>query len=154
PVVRRVATPPSEWLDASAVQRLEQRLGDGLRRARRRGPRALASVTAEWGREGEPRAVIAASPRPGEPWFCLGRPDREGWALAALGSTSALEDGGRNRFARVAKRWRALVTGTAADAPEGPPGSGLVAVGGFAFAPNGGGSPSWDGFSPASMIVP
>jgi isochorismate synthase EntC len=98
--------------------------------------------------------VTAASRRAGEPWFCLEQPEREGSALAALGSTWDLEDDGQDRFARVAKRWRALVTGTAADAAEGPPGSGLVAVGGFAFASDGGSSPSWEGFRPASMIVP
>jgi isochorismate synthase EntC len=34
------------------------------------------------------------------------------------------------------------------------PGSGLVALGGFAFAPDGGGSPGWEGYAPASLVVP
>ncbi|HEV2785260.1 MAG TPA: isochorismate synthase, partial [Solirubrobacteraceae bacterium] len=33
-------------------------------------------------------------------------------------------------------------------------GAGLIAVGGFAFAPDGGASPHWDGFAPASLHVP
>ena len=37
---------------------------------------------------------------------------------------------------------------------DGPPGSGLTAVGGFAFAPDGGAAPAWHGFAPASLIVP
>ena len=41
-----------------------------------------------------------------------------------------------------------------ADDFDGPPGSGLVALGGFAFADDGGGSARWEGFSPASMVVP
>ena len=38
--------------------------------------------------------------------------------------------------------------------PAAPPGSGLVAVGGFAFAADGGDAPAWEGFAPASLIVP
>lgn len=41
-----------------------------------------------------------------------------------------------------------------ADTPAGPPGSGLVALGGFAFAPDGGHGPRWQGFAPASLVVP
>ncbi len=41
-----------------------------------------------------------------------------------------------------------------ADEAPGAPGAGLVAVGGFAFAPDGGGSPGWSGFAPASLVVP
>jgi salicylate biosynthesis isochorismate synthase/menaquinone-specific isochorismate synthase len=40
------------------------------------------------------------------------------------------------------------------DEPDGPAGSGLVALGGFAFAPDGGGTAGWDGFAPASLHVP
>src|SRR5207248_305012 len=36
----------------------------------------------------------------------------------------------------------------------GPPGAGVVAVGGAAFAPDGGADPAWDGFPPASLHVP
>jgi salicylate biosynthesis isochorismate synthase len=152
--VSRVATPASGWLDARAAARLEQRLEAGLRRARRSGSRVLASVTAVCEGEVDPTAVVAASRRTGESWFCLEQPDREGSALAALGSAWWLEERGRDRFALVARRWRSLVASTAADSPEGPPGSGLVAVGGFAFAAEGGASPGWEGFSPASLIVP
>ena len=39
-------------------------------------------------------------------------------------------------------------------APDGPPGAGLVAVGGFAFAPDGGAAPHWAGFAPGELTVP
>jgi salicylate biosynthesis isochorismate synthase/menaquinone-specific isochorismate synthase len=39
------------------------------------------------------------------------------------------------------------------DPVAGPPGSGLVACGGFAFAPDGGGSPHWRRFAPGSLVV-
>jgi salicylate biosynthesis isochorismate synthase len=97
-------------------------------------------------------AVI--SRRPSEPWFCLEQPDREGSAIAAIGCVRALEAQGAGRFAHVAKRWSALVAAALADDLEGPPGSGLIALGGFAFAADGGASARWEGFAPASMIVP
>ena len=82
------------------------------------------------------------------------QPDREGCALAALGCVRSLDAWGARRFAEVSARWRAIARGALTDAPDGPPGSGPVALGGFAFAPDGGGSPGWEGFGPASLVVP
>ena len=141
-------------LDATAVRRLEARVQEGLRRARERGGPALISFTALTEGAADPSALVAASRRPGEPWFCFEQPDRHGFALAALGCVRELAAGGPDRFEQVAARWRALVSRAFADAPDGPPGSGLVALGGFAFAPQGGASPGWEGFAPASLIVP
>ncbi len=98
--------------------------------------------------------MVAASRRPDEPWFCFEQPDRGGTAVAALGRVLALEADGADRFAQVAARWRAVARDALADETDGPGGSGLVALGGFAFAPSGGGSPAWAGFAPASLIVP
>ncbi len=127
-----------------------------LRRARSKGAAALCSLTAKITGDFDPTAVVAASRRSGEPWFALEQPDREGFAVAALGCVRALEARGTDRFAEVSVRWRALAAAALADAPDlhGPPGSGLVALGGFAFAPEGGGSPQWEGFAPASLVVP
>jgi salicylate biosynthesis isochorismate synthase/menaquinone-specific isochorismate synthase len=98
--------------------------------------------------------VVVASKRSGEHWFCLEQPDRGGWALAALGCVRALEARGPARFAELARRWRELVAGAIADGDDGPPGSGLAGMGGFAFAGDGGSSPEWAGFAPASLVVP
>ena len=98
--------------------------------------------------------MAAASRRPGEPWFCLEQPDRDGSAVAAVGSVRALEARGPDRFGRSA-RWREPGRRTRSPTSRGgPPGSGLVAVGGFAFASDGAGTPRWDGFEPASLVVP
>jgi isochorismate synthase len=75
-------------------------------------------------------------------------------ALAALGEVARLEASGPGRFEEVARAWRALGAEAICDRPDGPAASGPVAVGGFAFAPEGAGSPSWAGFAPASLIVP
>jgi len=114
----------------------------------------LVSVTSACLAAPDPTAVIAASRRPGEPWFCLEQPDRDGSALAALGCVATLDAAGRQRFTAVAQRWREIAGAALADEPGAVPGSGLVALGGFAFAPDGGGPPWWDGFASASLIVP
>ena len=62
---------------------------------------------------------------------------------------------GAGRFATVAERWRALSAAAVSDCrPTDADGAGPIAVGGFAFAANGGASPHWAGFEPASLIVP
>jgi menaquinone-specific isochorismate synthase len=142
------------WLDRDSARRLELRLEAALQRARATGMPVLASVTAQVDPAIDPTAAAFASRRPGEPWFCLEQPDRDGYAVAAIGCVRALEARGPGRFEHVANQWSAVASAELADAPDGPPGSGLIAVGGFSFAPDGGGSARWQGFAPASMVVP
>jgi len=125
-----------------------------LRRSRSTGSPVIASVTARSPRAADPSAIVAASRRADEPWFALEQPDRRGWALAALGSVKALESSGPERFGHTAGAWRGLAEGAMSDPIDGPPGSGLVAVGGFAFAPDGGESPTWRGFAASSLLLP
>jgi salicylate biosynthesis isochorismate synthase len=134
-------------LGAGERERLRTRAVEGVRRARRSGE-CLVAITVALAPTVDPTAVAAASRRPGEDWFCFEHPDRDRFALATIGCAAALDDRGEGRFARVAARWRALL----ADAPgeDGGP----VAVGGFAFAPDGGSTPHWAGFEPASLHVP
>jgi isochorismate synthase len=133
---------------------LRRRIAATLSAARSAGRPVVASQTVTLPGNWDPSAVVAAARRPDEPWFCFEQPDREGAAVAALGRVLALEAEGEDRFARVAERWRAVARDALADETDGPGGSGLVALGGFAFAPGGGGSPTWAGFAPASLIVP
>ena len=103
----------------------------------------------------DPTAVVAASRRAGEEWFCFEQPDRDRSAVAALGRVRSLQASGAAPLRRGRQALaRARGADAIADAPTGPPGSGLVAVGGFAFAPDGGDSPRWQGFAPASLVVP
>jgi salicylate biosynthesis isochorismate synthase len=147
-------SPAWGWLDAAAARRLERHLNEALRRARTSGTPALVSVTANLGPDVDPTAVVVASRRPGEAWFCLEQPDRDRSAIAGVGCVRALEARGPDRFRVVAERWTALAADALADDVDDPPGSGLVAVGGFAFAGDGGASARWAGFAPASMVVP
>jgi salicylate biosynthesis isochorismate synthase/menaquinone-specific isochorismate synthase len=132
---------------------LRKRLERAIRRARRRGS-VLAALTIELDPRTDPAAVVVASRRAGEPYFLFEHPVRDRSALAALGCVHAITEHGPGRFERAASAWRGLVAHAQADVPDGPAGSGLVAVGGFAFADEGGKSPQWDGFEPASLHVP
>ena len=102
----------------------------------------------------DPAAAAFASRRNGEPFFVLEQPDRDRSALAALGCVREVEAEGPERFESVAREWRGLAREALTDPADGPRGSGLVAVGGFAFAEQGGTAPHWSGYDPASLHVP
>jgi salicylate biosynthesis isochorismate synthase/menaquinone-specific isochorismate synthase len=125
-----------------------------IKRARKAGRPILLGHTVRVGRSVDPSAVVFASRQAGEDWFCFEQPDRDGAAIAALGVVARLRASGPGRFKRVAADWRRLSADAIADAPDGPPGAGLVALGGFAFSPDGGHAPHWSGFSAADLIVP
>ena len=149
-----IAGSPPAWLDAAAVERLHDRIGRALTRARAGGGSVVASITAPVGQDVDPTATVCASRRPGEHWFCLEQPDRDRTALAALGCLQAIECSGEDRFERLAARWRSLSSAALSDGSQETAGAGLVAVGGLAFAPDGGVTPPWAGFAPASLVVP
>jgi isochorismate synthase len=143
-----------EQLGPDALHRLAQHLRAAQRRARSRGVTVLVSVTAPSARYPDPVATVTASRRDDEPWFALEQPDRDGLAIAGLGCVQAIEAEGAGRFTGVSQRWQELRADAQIDALDGPPGSGLAAFGGFAFAHQGGASPEWHGYAPGSMIVP
>jgi salicylate biosynthesis isochorismate synthase/menaquinone-specific isochorismate synthase len=114
----------------------------------------LAAVTVVLPADVDPAAVAFASRAGTEPAFVFEQPERGGSALAGLGCVRELSASGPTRFVDVARAWRALAGGAVADPLDGPPGSGPVAVGGFAFADEGGRAPHWEPYPPASLHVP
>jgi salicylate biosynthesis isochorismate synthase/menaquinone-specific isochorismate synthase len=151
-------------LDASSLSVLDRqrparvnlgrRVETALRKARGGGRPIPLSLSFRLEGHLDPLSVVGASRRPGEPWFCLEQPDRQRTALAGLGSALELNASGASRFEELAARWRQLVSEAVADEADGPPGSGLAALGGFAFAAEGARAPKWAGFHAASLIVP
>src|SRR5688500_8699489 len=119
-----------------ALDVLRGRLEEAVQRARASGGERLATVTVDVASDVDPSAVAFASRRAGEPWFCFEQPDRAGAAIATLGCVKAIEATGPDRFAEVARTWRALASRAVGDGAEG-----LLAVGGFAFADAGGVTP-------------
>jgi menaquinone-specific isochorismate synthase len=145
----------ASWLNAAAFERLERHVARALRRARGGGGSRLVSVTTALSASVvDPVAVVVGSRQGDESWFALEQPDRDGLAIAGLGCVRAIEASGPERFVAVATQWRELRAQAECDALDGPPGSGLAAFGGFAFAPEGGASPEWRGFAAGSMLIP
>jgi salicylate biosynthesis isochorismate synthase/menaquinone-specific isochorismate synthase len=124
-----------------------------LAKAAERGRRTLVSVTAEVEVD-DPCAVAFASRLASDRWFCWEQPDR-GFALAGLGVAHEASSRGERRFADVADECLRVGGDALLDEPRSlPAGAGPVWLGGFAFGPDGGATPTWSSLSPASMVLP
>ncbi len=141
-------------LTRAGRERLAARLERAVKRARRSGTDTLATISVPLPADVDPSAVVCGSRRAGERWFVFEQPDRGHSALAGMGEAISFRAAGAQRFAIVAEQWRELSAAAVADPPEQPDGGGPVAIGGFAFAADGGSSPHWAGFEPAALTVP
>ncbi len=119
------------------------------------GRRRLASLTVDLGDGAvDPAAAVFASRLASDRWFCWEHPEAE-FALAGLGSAHEAVSRGESRFADIGQACADVARGRIADEPpDMPRGAGPVWVGGFAFAPDGGGSPEWSSFPPALLVLP
>jgi salicylate biosynthesis isochorismate synthase/menaquinone-specific isochorismate synthase len=128
-------------------------LGEAVGAASGRKGRTLASVTVP-SRCSDPVALVFASRRATEPWFCWEQPDR-GIVIASLGEVDSVISRGPDRFRQVAAEC-AHISGQAVVRNSVPVTSltGPTWVGGFAFAEHGAGSPEWSSFEPAAMTLP
>ena len=105
------------------------------------GRRRLVSVTVPVELE-DPSAAVFASRLAGDRWFCWEQPDRDGFALAALGSAHEVVSRGPERFGDLVAACAEVARGRLSDEPDRlPAGAGPVWVGGFAFGPDGGRAP-------------
>jgi salicylate biosynthesis isochorismate synthase len=140
-------------LEGAATNELAARLREGVERAIERKRRTLVSVTVESG-PADPCAAVFASRLASDRWFCWEQPDR-GFALAGLGVAWEAASRGPGRFADVAEECLRTGGDAVVDEPPGlPAGAGPVWLGGFAFEPEGGASPTWSSFSPGSLTLP
>jgi isochorismate synthase len=125
-----------------------------LAEASERGRRTLVSATIEVGAL-DPSATAFASRLASDRWFCWEQPDREGFAIAGIGSAWEIVSRGPGRFTDIETGCAELSRDRLAVEPDDlPPGAGPVWVAGFAFAPDGGGSPPWSSFPPALAVMP
>ncbi|MGK2956157.1 MAG: isochorismate synthase [Solirubrobacterales bacterium] len=102
----------------------------------------------------DPVAVVFASRRANEPWFCWQQPDRE-FALAALGEAHAVLSRGKGRFREVAAEC-AHLSGDAILKGEqnSTDRTGPTWTGGFSFSDDGASDSTWSSFAPATMTLP
>jgi isochorismate synthase len=157
--VQTTTSSPSPFaLDPASARVLSERARLASERARRERAAAVAAVTVKLPAELDLSAAVLAARRPGDRFFCLEQPERDGFALAALGQAALIEARGPRRFAEAAARARELGRRMLADDPARDPGrpaaAGPVFVGGFAFAHDGGSSPEWSSLPPASLVLP
>lgn len=131
-----------------------ERIGTTVEKAVAKGGRTLASATVRID-AADPAAVVNASRLAADRWFCWEQPERDGFALAALGSAHEVVSRGADRFRDVGADCSVLVRNAVSDEPSGiPAGAGPVWTGGFAFSPDGGASPQWSSLPPALMVLP
>jgi salicylate biosynthesis isochorismate synthase/menaquinone-specific isochorismate synthase len=136
-------------LDAVTSSDLRSALSIGVERGRR----TLLSVTREVD-VADPAAAVFASRLASDRWFCWEQPDRE-FALAGLGVAHEAASRGEDRFADVAEECLRIGRGGVLEEPRGlPAGAGPVWLGGFAFDPAGGSTPTWSSLAPASLVLP
>jgi salicylate biosynthesis isochorismate synthase/menaquinone-specific isochorismate synthase len=145
-------------LDAGQRELLEGRVVDALEWSTRGGGRTFASLTVPLAAGLDVSAVVLASRRATDRWFCFEQPDRDGYAVCGLGDAALVEADGGGRFGAAAAACRELALRTISDDPsrdpDRPPGSGPVFVGGFAFADDGGRAPEWTSLAPSQLVMP
>jgi salicylate biosynthesis isochorismate synthase/menaquinone-specific isochorismate synthase len=91
----------------------------------------------------------------GDRWFCWEQPDRDGFALATVGTAAEVVTRGHDRFREAGSACAEITGERLAEEPPGlPAGAGPVWVGGFAFDPAGGAAPEWSSFPPGLLTLP
>ena len=130
-------------------------LEGALDEASERGGRALASATEPIDSGMDPSAIAFGSRLAGDRWFCWEQPDRDGFALAGVGTAEEIVSRGADRFGDVAAGCAEAARRLALRGPrELPSGAGPVFVGGFAFDPDGAAEPHWSSLAPAQLTLP
>jgi salicylate biosynthesis isochorismate synthase/menaquinone-specific isochorismate synthase len=145
-------------LSDEAARLLRARIGRARSTALAAGARAVASVTMAVPAGLDLSAAVLAARREDDDWFCFEQPERDGFALAALGAAAIVEASGAGRFADASCAARNLGRRTFADDPGADPGrpdaAGPVLVGGFAFSGSGGAAPEWRSLAPLRLVLP
>jgi isochorismate synthase len=137
------------------MQELLERLEGTVHEAAGREGRTLVSTTVATDPELDPSALAFGTRLASDRWFCWEQPDRDGFALAGVGTALELVSRGPDRFEDVARRCAEALRSRVALEPEGlPAGAGAVWTAGFAFDPLGGSDPSWSSLPPALAVLP
>jgi isochorismate synthase len=138
---------------AHSAARLEDATTAAAKDARRSGRPLLVWTTVRIPRV-EPialfeRAGLAVGER--MLWECPG----QRFGLVGLGSAWAVTATGSDRFQEAGAAWRSLVDGAFGDDPARDHwGGGPVAMGGFAFEPEGPTTPEWQGYPAGRLVLP
>jgi len=103
----------------------------------------------------DPCAAAFASRRADDRWFCWEEPDRDGFAIGAIGSVRDVVSRGPGRFADLRVDAASLLGSRLASEPDDmPPGAGPLWVGGMAFADDAAATGAWASLPPALLTMP
>ncbi len=137
-----------------AAQELLDRVGRLAEHARETGERRLITVTREIDPV-DPTAVAFASRRADDRWFCWEEPDRDGLAIAGIGSAHEVVSRGDGRSADLIADTTAIMLRRLADEPENmPTGAGPLWSGGMAFSAHSASGWPWSSLPPALLVLP
>jgi salicylate biosynthesis isochorismate synthase/menaquinone-specific isochorismate synthase len=144
-----VPPPVAEAATTELLETLDDLIAEAADRKR-----TLVSATLEV--DGlDPSAIAFSSRLASDRWFCWEQPDRDGFAIAGVGTAWEIVSRGADRFADVEHGCTEISRGRlSAEPTELPSGAGPVWVGGMAFAPDGGAAPQWSSLPPALAVMP
>ena len=112
-------------VDSRAADALVARAEEAVARARRFGRPVLASVTVRLADDIDVAACTFASRRADERWFVWEQPDRDGFAIGALGAAVLVDAAPtRDRFAQAARACSDAMRDAVRDERPRPPGIG------------------------------
>jgi isochorismate synthase len=122
-------------------------VAEAIARAARRQRPVVASTTVELDPATDVAACVFASRRAEERFFVWEQPERDGFAIGALGSAITIDaTTGPDRFSSAAALAGEAMRDAVVEADLSLPAAGPLWVGGFAFAPDGGRTPEWSSY--------
>jgi isochorismate synthase len=130
-------------------------VGEALARAASRRRPVVASVTVELDPRIDVAACVFASRGAEERYFVWEQPERDGFAIGALGSAATIDSiGGPDRFASAAEQAGDVMRDAVIEADLTLPAAGPLWVGGFAFSAGGGETPEWRSYPSGLLVLP
>ena len=134
---------------------LAARAEEAVARARRFGRPVLASVTVPLPGDIDVAAATFASRRADERWFVWEQPDRDGFAIGALGAVVTVDAvPAQDRFAHAARACSDAMRDAVRDDDLDAPATGPLWVGGFSFFPDGCAADEWSSFPVTALSLP
>jgi isochorismate synthase len=129
-------------------------VGEALARGASRRRAVVASVTVDLDPGIDVAACAFASRGAEERYFVWEQPERDGFAIAALGSAATIDSVRGDRFASVSEQAGEVMRDAVIEADLALPAAGPLWVGGFAFAADSGRTAEWTSYPAALLVLP
>jgi isochorismate synthase len=130
-------------------------VAEALARAASRRRPVVASATVEIDPDIDVAACVFANRGAEERYFVWEQPDRDRFAIGALGSAVTIDaTGGPDRFSSASAQASEAMLDAVIEADLSKPAAGPLWVGGFAFDAGSGRTPEWSSYPPALLVLP